>query len=74
MSHEQAKRLLEQANSFKERLSAVRAAQALGMPLKEIEEFLDWLDAVRPELRERCQPPQQIERRTDGEAAADESC
>jgi hypothetical protein len=47
MAHEIAKLLLEHAQTFLERTEAVRTALSLGMPLAEIEEYLDWLDAVR---------------------------
>jgi len=47
MSHEIAKLLLEHAESFLERTEAIKSALALGMPLTEIEDYLDWLDAVR---------------------------
>lgn len=47
MSHQVAKLILEQAGTFLERTEAVRSALQLGMPLNEIEEYLDWLDSVR---------------------------
>ena len=47
MAHEIAKLLLEKAGTFLQRTQAVEAALELGMPLNEIEEYLDWLDAVR---------------------------
>ena len=47
MSHQVAKLILEQAGTFLERTEAVRSALQLGMPLNEIEEYLDWLDLVR---------------------------
>jgi hypothetical protein len=47
MSHEIAKLLLEHAATFLERTEAVKSALSLGMPLHEIEEYLDWIDAVR---------------------------
>jgi hypothetical protein len=31
-----------------ERTEAVDTALSLGMPVREIEEYLDWLDVVRP--------------------------
>ena len=46
MAHEIAKLLLEQAGSFLERKQAVEAALKLGMPLNEIEAYLDWLDLI----------------------------
>ncbi len=47
MSIEMAKTLLEQAKTPLQREQAVQAAFRLGMPLHKIEEYLDWLDAVR---------------------------
>src|SRR5688572_13814890 len=47
MAHEIAKLLLEKAGTFLQRTQAIEAAMQLGMPLTEIEEYLDWLDAVR---------------------------
>ena len=47
MVHEIAKRRLEQADTFLERTKAIEAALDLGMPLHEIEEYLDWLDMLR---------------------------
>ncbi len=44
MAHEIAKLLLEHANGFLERSEAVRTALSMGMPLQEIEDYLDWLD------------------------------
>jgi hypothetical protein len=46
-SHGIAKLLLEHAGTFLERGEAVRAAMELGMPLNEIEHYLDWLDMMR---------------------------
>ncbi len=54
MSHEIAKLLLEHADTFLARTEAVRSALALGMPLNEIEEYLDWVDLVR----QKPAPPQ----------------
>ncbi len=45
MDHKIAKLLLEQADSFLGRTEAVKTALSLGMPLHEIEEYLDWLEA-----------------------------
>jgi DNA-binding transcriptional MerR regulator len=47
MAHEIAKLLLEHAGTFLERAEAIKSAIALGMPLGEIEEYLDWLDQMR---------------------------
>ena len=45
MAHKIAKIVLEQANSFLDRTKAVKTALSLGMPLHEIEGYLDWLEA-----------------------------
>jgi hypothetical protein len=42
-----ARALLARAESQTDRKKAVASAMAAGMPLHEIEEFLDWADAVR---------------------------
>jgi DNA-binding transcriptional MerR regulator len=47
MSHEIAKLLLEHAETFLERTEAIKAASSLGMPLNEIQDYLDWLDSLR---------------------------
>jgi DNA-binding transcriptional MerR regulator len=49
MAHEIAKLMLEHAGTFLERTEAIQTALSLGMPLHEIEEYLDWLDATRGE-------------------------
>ena len=48
MAHEIAKLLLEYAGSFVERTEAIKVALGLGMPLHEIQDYLDWLDANKP--------------------------
>jgi hypothetical protein len=53
LAHEIAKLLLEKAGSFLERKEAIEAAMGMGMPLNEIEEYLDWLDSIRPGGPER---------------------
>ncbi len=47
MSHQIAKLLLEKAGTFLERAEAVKASLDLGMPLGEIEEYLDWLEMLK---------------------------
>jgi hypothetical protein len=47
MALEIAKLLLEHADTLIERQEAVEKALALGMPLAEIEAYLDWLDSFR---------------------------
>jgi DNA-binding transcriptional MerR regulator len=50
MAHEIAKLMLEHAGTFLQRAEAIQVATYLGMPLNEIEEYLDWLDATRGPL------------------------
>jgi hypothetical protein len=47
VAYEDAKQSLSQAQTFQERCLAIRAALVGGMPLAEIEQFLDDLDAAR---------------------------
>jgi hypothetical protein len=47
MAYEIAKLLLENAGTFLARTEAVRTALGLGMPLDEIESYLDWLVNMR---------------------------
>jgi DNA-binding transcriptional MerR regulator len=47
MAHEIAKLVLERSESFIERSEAIKTALSMGMPLNEIEEYLDWLAVVR---------------------------
>ncbi len=49
MANEKAKLLLESSSNYLERISAVQAALQLGMPMEEIEEYLDWLRLLRAE-------------------------
>jgi hypothetical protein len=58
VAHEIAKLLLEHAGTFLDRTKAIEAAMSLGMPLSAIEEYLDWLDAIR---RPKQAPPQKGE-------------
>lgn len=53
MAHRIAKLILEKAESFADRKSAIKTALGLGMPLHEIEEYLDWLDAVAHQRGDR---------------------
>lgn len=48
MAHKIAKLILEHAATFLERKEAVRTALSLGMPIHEIEDYLDWIDHHRP--------------------------
>ncbi len=65
MAHEIAKLMLEQAGTFLERTEAIRVAMSLGMPLGDIETYLDWLDTVRGPLPAG---PEEEERREDKDA------
>jgi hypothetical protein len=56
MAHEIAKLLLEHADTFLKRAEAVKSALDLGMPLNEIEEYLDWVDLVRSKQPSPQQP------------------
>lgn len=47
MAYEIAKLLLEHAETADERQAAIEKAIDLGMPLYEIEEYLDWLQSIR---------------------------
>lgn len=47
MSHEIAKLMLEHAKTFLDRQEAIKSAMSLGMPLHEIEQYLDWLDQTQ---------------------------
>jgi len=55
MAHEIAKLLLEHADSFLERSQAIDTALELGMPLHEIEEYLDWIDQLRDKVDDETQ-------------------
>ncbi|MBI3461459.1 MAG: hypothetical protein HY000_00125 [Planctomycetes bacterium] len=50
MAYEIAKLLLEKAGTFIERQQAISAALNLGMPLNEIQDYLDWLDSIRGKI------------------------
>jgi DNA-binding transcriptional MerR regulator len=47
MAHEIAKLVLEHSETFIERTQAIKTALSMGMPLNEIQEYLDWLAVVR---------------------------
>ena len=47
MAHQIAKLLLEKADTFLSRQEAILSAMEMGMPLNEIQEYLDWLDMLR---------------------------
>ncbi len=53
MAHEIAKLLLEKADTFLARSEAIKTALSLGMPLHEIEAYLDWLDVMRSRAPKR---------------------
>jgi DNA-binding transcriptional MerR regulator len=46
MEHDDARLLLQHAATLQQRIVAIQSAQDLGMPLSEIEEYLDWLDCL----------------------------
>ena len=54
MAHEIAKLLLEKSGTFLERREAIAAALRLGMPLDEIQDYLDWMDSIHG----RTDPPE----------------
>ena len=58
MTHETAKKLLTSAKTPQQRVVAVKAAFSVGMPLNEIEQYLDWLDNTRLRL-DATEPPEQ---------------
>lgn len=60
MAHEIAKLVLEHAESFLERSQAVKTALSMGMPLNEIEEYLDWLAMVRAQKGPDRQGPRSL--------------
>lgn len=57
MAHEIAKLILEKSETFLERSEAIKAAVKLGMPLAEVEAFLDWLDVMRKHAPPPSPPP-----------------
>ena len=66
MAHDKAKRLLANAGTFDERQKAILEAIQLGMPLIQIEEYLDWLD--NSDLPKRgCTRPAPADMRVDKE-------
>ena len=68
MAQEIAKLMLEHAGTFVERTEAIRVAMSLGMPLSEIEAYLDWLDAIRGPL-----PTEPDDDARNGDRAVDDS-
>ncbi len=51
MSHKLAKLLLEKADTFVERRDAIKTAIDMGMPIREIEAYLDWLELIQKQAR-----------------------
>jgi len=49
MANEKAKLLLENSSDYFERISAIQSALQLGMPMEEIEDYLDWLRLLKAE-------------------------
>ncbi|MBN1911922.1 MAG: hypothetical protein JW818_19530 [Pirellulales bacterium] len=60
MAYELAKLMLEHSETFLERTEAVQTALYLGMPLQEIEDYLDWVEMVR------AKPDKQTQRQRRG--------
>jgi len=58
MTHKIAKLLLEHAKTPAQRDQAVRSAIFMGMPPREIEEYLDWLDVANPPSNNGDTPPE----------------
>ena len=48
MTYETAKLLLGVAGTFADRQEAIRWAMVMGMPLRQIEEYLDWFELAWP--------------------------
>ncbi len=63
MAHKIAKLLLEQADSFLDRTDAVKTALSMGMSLREIEEYLDWLEASG---MQQAKKPGEVDSRSTG--------
>ena len=53
MAHDVARFFWEHAERFIDRQQAVREAIEHGIPLSEIEEYLDWLELVKPLQEDR---------------------
>jgi len=62
MAHEIAKLLLEKAGTFLERTEAIRTALSLGMPIREIEDYLDWVEYMRSTEPDR---PEELPKQED---------
>lgn len=61
LTHETAKTVLANAKDAVERADAIESAMQMGMPLSEIEDYLDWLDSIRG-------PSGASEKRPDGQS------
>lgn len=61
VAHEIAKLILERAATPHEREEAILKAVGLGMPLHEIERYLDWLDFIRRRDANRGTDPRSAE-------------
>ena len=62
MAHEIAKLMLEHAHTFLDRQEAIKTAVSLGMPLHEIEEYLDWVELVQAQSAHRNGPEEKAAR------------
>ena len=67
MAHEIAKLMLEHAGTFLERTEAIRVAMSLGMSLREIEAYLDWVDSVRGPLRDESEKKEPTRNEAEGD-------
>jgi hypothetical protein len=67
MAHEHAKLLLAHAETFLGRAEAIETALSLGMSLREIEEYLDWLDHTERLRRPAAKKPTNIPPHKDGD-------
>jgi DNA-binding transcriptional MerR regulator len=66
MAHEIAKLLLEHAETFLDRTEAIETALSLGMPLQEIETYLDWLDQMQRSRKATQLPSKPSSSKTEG--------
>ena len=69
MNREEAQQRLSDAGTPQERVAAIKAALSAGIPLNEIEQYLDWLDNARLRLDSTQQPEQRHSPNTDNAAS-----
>lgn len=71
MSHKNAKLLLQRADTLLQRSEATKTAFRLGMPLNEIEEYLDWLEMMRGHVKTAdMRSRNEVEKHRDGQEHA----